>query len=125
MNEEKWEVGFAQLFKQRNNKEKIGNIIGDVISVNPLRISILSGNIILDKSHLYISKGLTTKTFTSNITSSDVSGLVSCGGNLSNISISNGDTVLNFGLKNNDKVLLIPSESGQIFFIIDVIEKVI
>lgn len=46
----------AKAFKDRNNPERVGVIIGKVLSISPLRISIYNGSAILSKENdnLYI-----------------------------------------------------------------------
>lgn len=84
-----WDVGLAGMFKERNPKSLIGPCVGKVVSVYPLKISILNGEVVLESGQLYITRRL-----------------------------------LSLELNKGDKVLLIPAESEQTFFIIDIVEKV-
>lgn len=47
-----WDVGLAKLFKDRDNKSKIGPCVGTIAETNPLKVSILGGQIILQESNL-------------------------------------------------------------------------
>lgn len=49
-----WENELAREFTKRDNKSPLGAVVGTVITVNPLRISILGGNIILNSDKLYM-----------------------------------------------------------------------
>lgn len=77
-----WDVELAKLFKERDNKTPIGAVIGDVISNEPFKISILGNKVILDNSNSYICKSA-------------------------------------LGIEIGDKVLCLPTEDGQTFFIVD------
>lgn len=103
-----WDVGLASMFKERDNKEKIGPCIGKVVSPKPLKISILDGMIVLAKDKLYISEIL-LDTYKRKCKIN--------GGTESSFEFT--DT-----LKVDDKVLLIPFESEQLFTIVCKIKKV-
>ena len=51
-----WDVELANEFKNRSNKDVIGPLIGKVISINPLKISILSDKVILTEKHCYLCR---------------------------------------------------------------------
>lgn len=53
-----WEYGLAKMLKERNNKSRIGACIGKVVGINPLKVSILDGQVILQESQLYICNNL-------------------------------------------------------------------
>jgi len=108
----------AKEFKKRDNKVGLGPIIGKVLNSLPdLKISILSGQVVLNRSQLYITKSLYEDTI-------DV--MLSGDLNIDNVSqIVEGDISLGVDpLSEGDKVLMIPSNSGQEFFIIDIVRKV-
>lgn len=92
-----WDVGMAKLFKDRNNKDAIGNVIGKVVSEKPLKIAILNGLVLLDKEQLYKSEHIHTHYY---------------------------DDIKKIDLFINDEVLLIPTSNEQSFYIIDKIQKV-
>ncbi|KZL93561.1 DUF2577 family protein [Clostridium magnum] len=99
-----YSIGFAKAFNERNNVEKIGAITGDVVSVDPLEISTFGGNVLLNETHITVCKSATEYTMpvTINITSETYTGIVT-----------------HEGIKKGDKVLLIASESGKRFYLID------
>ncbi|MBU3146889.1 DUF2577 domain-containing protein [Clostridium sp. CF012] len=51
-------VAFALELKKRNNSKPIGNLTGEILSITPLKIGILSNGVILDNC-------IITKTFKS------------------------------------------------------------
>lgn len=53
-----WDVGLAGMFKERDVKSNIGPCVGKVVGVNPLKISILNGEITLQEEQLYILESL-------------------------------------------------------------------
>lgn len=63
-----WKVGFAKMFKERDNTSKIGNVVGVVTKVTPLQISILDGNVILDAEDLYCCDSVLFKLVEETIT---------------------------------------------------------
>lgn len=126
-----WDVGLAGMFKERNPRSLIGPCVGKVVSVNPLKVSILSGDVVLDSSQLYISKSLLEKRFKIELKSDDGIGDIAITSKPSNqlisININEKDKtelILYFELKKNDEVLIIPAEGEQVFFVVDIVEKV-
>lgn len=103
---EKWDIFLAKELKKRNNVDYIGAVIGNVLSISPLKIGILDNNIILDSSHIHICSSL-TENYARNAT----------------ITASNtpADATIIYKniLKQDDKVLVICSEDNQDFFVID------
>lgn len=104
----------AKEFKARNNPSIDEPVIGTVISSSPLSISIYNGAITLNKDIIYVCENLVS-----------IKGTIS----ISSFSDSNGDShavnntfeikrTLNVG----DKVMCIPTDHGQKYFIV---EKVI
>ena len=55
-----WEVQLAKHFKDRDNVEPVGVTLGDVISVNPLSISIYNNQVILTEQHCCVCSSLKT-----------------------------------------------------------------
>lgn len=53
-----WDVEFAKQLKIRDNPEKIGAVLGDVISNNPLRIAIYNNEVILSEEQCYLCKNV-------------------------------------------------------------------
>lgn len=102
---QQWAVDLANEFKSRNNKEFIGAIVGNVLSINPLKIGIENNQIILDHSHFWVCGSL--KEYAKNATITE-----------NNINTDATITYKNI-LSLNDKVLVIASEDNQTFFIVD------
>lgn len=124
-----WDVGLAKMIKDRDNKNYIGPCIGKVISINPLKISILDGNIVLRKQQLYITQSLLEKEYRFILDAND--GEITITSEPSNpllsIKISDNNKTkltLFFELNVEDEVLLIPSENESVYFIVDKIIKV-
>ena len=95
-----YDVKLAKELKKRDNIDKIGGIEGRVISIDPLKISILNGDVILNENHLYICQNATE--YTMVVTTPQGTG-----------------TALHEGLKLNDRVAIIAAENNQKFFVID------
>lgn len=96
-----WDYDFAREFKKRDNKDIDEAIIGTVISASPLSISLFKGSVILNNSNSYICSNLSL-----------INGTCTIEG-------KTGTCVIDRSLKAGDKVLCIPSNSGQTYFIID------
>lgn len=97
-----WEYDFAREFKKRNNKDIDEAVIGTVISANPVTVSLFNGSVILNNTNSYICSNL-------GILKGTI--LVEDG--------RTGTCTIDRSLKVNDKVLCVPSNSGQLYFIID------
>jgi hypothetical protein len=103
-----YSIGFAKAFNERNNVEKVGAIIGNVVSVNPLKISAFGGTVLLDNSNTTVCREATEYTMEVTVQTSDADGTWTGTG-----------TVKHEGIKQGDKVLLIASESGKKFYLVD------
>lgn len=129
---ESWDIGIAKQFKSRDNKQQIGNIVGKVINAFPnIKISILDGNIILNKDQLYCcdhvlagytrqfqgqSEGtIITKTPPSPVTYDTYTVMESLD--------HTGQISFTDTLVVGDLVLLVHTEDEQTWFIIDKITK--
>lgn len=99
-----YDIGFANTFKERNNIEKIGAIVGKVENINPLKVSAFGGAVLLTDSKISICKEATEYKEKTTIIIGD--------------STYTGET-LHEGIKQGDKVLLISSESEERFYLID------
>lgn len=122
-----WDVGLASMFKERNNKSLIGPCVGKVVSVDPLKVSILNGDVVLEGDQLYMPSGLLEKEFKCDIKASgDIGEITGVAGNLKSLDITKdtGLIKLHFELKEGNDLLLIPTENEQTFFIIDIVKKV-
>lgn len=97
-----WEYDLAQEFKKRNNKEIDEAIIGTVINASPVIVSLFNGSVILNNTNSYVCSNL-------GILKGTI--LVDDG--------RTGTCTIDRSLKVGDKVLCVPSNCGQTYFIID------
>lgn len=106
-----WYNQMAQELKKRDNKEPLGAIIGQVINVEPLTVSTLDGEVVLNKNMMYVSSTLVNSEIRKADIKIDATGA----------STINGKCEIKYTdvLKVNDKVLCIPADGGQKFFIVD------
>lgn len=107
-----WENELAREFTKRNNKSPLGAVCGTVIEIDPLKISILGGSIILNMDKLYICSNLINninRSATIKLDSVAEHGAITTSGEITYKEI----------LKEKDKVLCLPADGGQYFFIID------
>lgn len=120
-----WDYDLAEQFKSRDNpKTKMGAMLGKVVSTNPAVITIQDGKYTLKGEQLYIAYHLLERksTYSSMHQSGSIS--VSCPhGGGSYTSTSTGDIILDEVWKAGDLVLVIPSESEQQFFIVDILRQ--
>lgn len=96
-----WEYDFAKELIKRNNKEIDEAVIGTVMSASPVIVSLFNGSVILNNTNSYVCSNL---------------------GILQGTCLVDGKTgacTIDRSLKVNDKVLCVPSNSGQTYFIID------
>lgn len=138
----KWGVEFASLFKSLEKKEQVGAVIGEVVGIEPLVVSILDGEIILNSTihDIYISTNIIEsygRKFDSsgNINFSDSNcGTTTSDGRYShtheiaslNVSTSytlDGDITMTDGINTGDLVLVIADESDSVFFIVSKLQK--
>lgn len=135
-----WDVGLAKMLKERDPKSLIGPCVGTVISVEPLKIEILNSDVILSGKRLYIPQSLLKKKYKIELKSDTEMGDTEVTRNIGDITITRRpssalislnidkkdktELILYFELEEGDKVLLIPAENEQTFFIIDIVEKV-
>ena len=126
-----WDIELAKKFKNRDNKQQIGNVVGKVISVLPdLKVSILEGQIVLNKEQLYISV-LLENIYKREYEISNIVGktdAVNDGGDnasshFHSIETLKGTITFIDTLKVNDEVLLIPTADEQTWFIVDKVRK--
>lgn len=107
-----WENDLAIEFKNRDNKTPLGAVCGTVISVNPIKISVFSGSVILTKDKLYLCGVLldqVQRVATIKLNSVAEHGQIT----------TDGEITFKDVLKVNDKVLCLPADGGQSFFVID------
>lgn len=124
-----WDVYLAKMLKNRDNKEYIGAVVGNVLSTDPIKIGILDNKIILDSSLIYLCSSL-KENFIRNATMEidnytvDINATDSRGDTIEIINVNKKDnynTKITFKdiLKEDDKVLVIAAEDNQNFFIVD------
>lgn len=101
-----WDVKIAKLFKERENQSRIGPIIGQVVAVDPVKVSIFEGNATLSGNNLYCNSSLLKHSKTCVINGEKI--------------LIEFENELNIG----DKVLVIPTESEQKFFLINKLSKI-
>lgn len=120
-----WEYELASQFKQRDNPtNKIGVCLGKVISTSPPVVTIQNGQYTLKGDQLYIAYHLLERKSTYSSMNQSGSISVSCPhGGGSYTSTSTGDIVLDEVWHQNDLVLVIPSESQQQFFVVDIVRQ--
>ena len=124
-----FDVKLAKLLKERNNVTPNGAVLGDVISVLPLKISIFEGKAILTSEQCYLCSSLVNdfnrkadlniKAYSVTVNATD-----SMGDTINNINVSDkSDYDIEITYKDllqiGDKVLCLPTVDGQTFFIID------
>lgn len=128
---ESWEYDLAKQFKSRDNPKPLGAIIGKVESLKPVVISIQSGQFMLQEDQIYICNQILERetTFKDYIANHSQSGKMKYHSHNGSYS-ANGDIVANGRVhldevwKVGDFVMVVPDESGQHFFIVDIIRKV-
>ncbi|WMM23666.1 DUF2577 family protein [Tissierella sp. MB52-C2] len=119
------------MFKERENKINIGPCVGKVVGVEPLKVSILDGQVILQEGHLYICQSLAKREYKLELNADGDIGDIAITSKPSNPLIAfninekeKTKLTLYFELKQGDEVLIIPAENQQVFFIVDKIQKV-
>ena len=102
----RWDVELAKQLKKRDNKAPIGPQLGEVISINPLKISILGNKAVLTEAQCFICSNVVENTRRkASIKIGDVT--------------QDGEIAYKEVLKTGDSVLCLPAEDGQVFFILD------
>lgn len=120
-----WDYELAQQFTSRDNHTtKIGACLGKVISTSPMTVSIQNGQYILKGDMLYVAYHLLQRASTYSQMSQSGTISVSCPhGGGSYTSLSTGSITLDAVIKAGDLVMVVPDESEQHFFIVDVVRK--
>ena len=119
-----WEYDLAEQFKLRDNPTtRMGAMLGKVVSTSPPVVTIQNGKYTIKGEQLYIAYHLLQRKSTYSSMNQSGSISVSCPhGGGSYTSTSTGDITLDEVWKAGDLVLVIPSESEQQFFVIDVVK---
>lgn len=106
-----YDVKLAKEFKKRNNAKPYEALLGDVISVEPLKIAIFQNRVILTSDLCYVCSNLV-----SNATNASfVLNSVATHGSIS----TNGTITYSDILKVGDKVMCVPTAERQKYFIVD------
>lgn len=126
-----WEYELANEFKTRDNPKPLGACIGKVESLEPVVISIQSGQYLLQAEQIYICNQIleretTFKDYYANFTES---GRLThdghrCGYSANGDFEASGRVHLDEVWKVGDFVMVVPDQSGQFFFIVDIIRGV-
>lgn len=119
-----WDYELASQFRSRDNKIKMGPILGKVVSTSPPVVTIQDGKYTISGDQLYVAYHLLERS--SAYSSMTQSGSIKinchpCQGSYT--SSCSGDIKLEEVWKPGDLVLVIPSESEQQFFIVDVVRQ--
>lgn len=121
-----WDYQLAEQFKSRDNpKTKMGAMLGKVVSTIPPVITIQDGKYTIKGEQLYVSYHLLERA--SAYSNMSQSGNISinchpCKGSYT--ASCSGNITLEEVWKVGDLVLVIPSETEQQFFIVDVVRKI-
>ena len=99
-----WYVEIAKEFKKRNNVTPDEAVIGKVISVNPISVSLFNGQATFKGNQLYISNSLSVYSGTCEVDG------------------KTGTCTIDRSLKVGDSVLCVPTNNGQKWFIVEVIQ---
>lgn len=120
-----WDYDLAEQFRSRDNpKTKMGAMLGKVVSTSPPVVTIQNGRYTIKGEQLYIAYHLLERKSAYSSMNQSGSITVSCPhGGGSYTSSSTGDIVLDEVWKAGDLVLVIPSESEQQFFVVDVVRQ--
>lgn len=120
-----WDYDLAGMLRERDNPTtKIGACLGKVISTSPMTVSIQDGKYILKGEMLYVAYHLLQRASKYSQMSQSGTISVSCPhGGGSYTSSSTGSITLDAVIKAGDLVMVVPDESEQHFFIVDVVRK--
>ena len=99
-----YDVELAKEFKKRNNKQPDEAVIGKVLSINPVTISLFNGQSTFSGEQIYVSGSLNVYTGTCEIDG------------------KTGTCTIDRSLKVGDSVLCVPTNNGQKWFVVEVIQ---
>ena len=124
-----WNIELAKELKKRDNKEPFEPVIGDVISIEPLKIAVYGNTTILEPKDCYMCSAMVErflrkadmriKSYSVGINTTD-----SAGHSNSSMTVNDKadyDVEITFKeiIKVGDKLLCLPTGNGQMFYIID------
>lgn len=124
-----WSYELANLLKERENPVKMGVMLGKVESLSPLIISIKNGKYQIQQNRLYVCNQILerkTKYHDDNYSESgDLSLGCShpCAGSYNASGTATGSIHLEEVWRVGDLVMVVPDESEQNFFIVDIVRK--
>lgn len=120
-----WEYELAAQFTSRDNpKTKMGAMLGKVVSTNPAVVTIQDGKYTIKGEQLYVAYHLLERksAYINMSQSGDISiNCHPCQGSYT--STCTGNIQLEEVWKPGDLVLVIPSESEQQFFVVDIVRQ--
>lgn len=97
-------IKLAKEIKNRNNEKQIGHVVGTVVSINPLKVSVLGGQAFFSGNLLIVGNKLLEYTETVNITIDGV---------------TKQATIEHDGLQLNDSVLCQFTQDNQKLIVLD------
>lgn len=127
---ENWEVGFASELKKRDNPHPIGACLGEILAIGEnWKVAIKDGQIFIDKTNGYICRHILQRVSRFHCDTQKQSGniSVSCehgGGSYNANGTAEGHIILDTidDWQPGNKVKVTPDETGQRFFIDDIVE---
>nr|DAW13020.1 MAG TPA: Protein of unknown function (DUF2577) [Caudoviricetes sp.] len=122
---EEWHGQIAAALKERNNPVRIGAVLGEVVSTSPWKVAIKDGKFMIDASNGYVCFQLIHHITTYSYRHSGKITHQGChaGPKTDYDAQGEGKIVLNELWKTGDKVLVIPDENEQHFFIVDIVKE--
>lgn len=124
-----WSYELANLLKERNNPQKMGVMLGKVESLQPLIISIKNGKYQIQQNRLYVCNQILERKTKYHDNNYSESGNIShpCNHNYSGSYSADGTASGSIHLEEvwriDDLVMVVPDESEQNFFIVDIVRK--
>lgn len=115
----------ASMFKDRTNPIRIGACLGEVISTSPWKVAIKDGKFMIDASNGYVCFQLIHHITTYSYRHSGKMTHKGCPAGPQSDYEAQGDgkIVLDELWEAGDKVLVIPDENEQHFFIVDIVKE--
>lgn len=124
-----WSYELANLLKERENPIKMGVMLGKVESLSPLIISIKNGKYQIQQNRLYVCNQILERKTNYHDDNYSESGNLSlgcshpCKGGYNASGTATGSIHLEEVWRVGDLVMVVPDESEQNFFIVDIVRK--
>lgn len=123
-----WSYELANLLKERENPVKMGVMLGKVESLNPLIISIKNGKYQIQQNRLYVCNQILERRTNYHDNQFSNNGNISischpCTGSYNASGTGTGSIHLEEVWQVGDLVMVVPDESEQNFFIVDIVRK--